>query len=112
LTQHFVEAEHQVDEGLQRSPSSAFGKFLQGSVYTRTSRPELAEKSLQNAIQLDPKMSQARLQLVNLYLQQKRTPDAITQLGAFLKDFPDSPSSSKARDLLKRLQAETSTGPK
>jgi len=112
LTQRYPDAEREIEEGLQRRPDSAFGHFLQGSVYWRTGRPELAEKSLQSALKLDPKMSQAYLQLVNLYLQQKRTPEAISQIEAYLKAFPDSPSSPKARDLLKRLQGEASASAK
>jgi tetratricopeptide (TPR) repeat protein len=112
LTQRYPDAEHEIEEGLQRRPDSAFGHFLQGSVYWRTGRPELAEKSLQSALQLDPKMSQAYLQLVNLYLQQKRTPEAIAELEAYLKAFPDTPFSAKARDLLKRLQGDTSPSAK
>ncbi len=111
LTQHYPDAERQIEEGLKRQPDSAFGHFLQGSLYSRTSRPELAEKSLQSALQLDPKMSQAYLQLVNLYLQQKRTPEAIAELEAFLKTFPDSPYSRKARESLKRLQANADAIP-
>jgi tetratricopeptide (TPR) repeat protein len=109
LTQHYEEARREIDEGLQRRPDSAFGKFLLGSVYTRTGHPELAEKSLQSALEIDPKMSQAQLQLVNLYMQQKRTGDAIAQLETYLKTFPDSPFAPKARDLLKRLQSETAS---
>jgi tetratricopeptide (TPR) repeat protein len=112
LTQHYDDAERQVDQGLQRRPDSAFGKFLQGSVYSRSGHPDLAERSLQSALQLDPKMSEAHLQLVNLYLQQKRSADAITQLETYLKAFPDSPFSPKARDLLKRLQSQTDHAPK
>jgi tetratricopeptide (TPR) repeat protein len=111
LTQRYPDAEHQIQEGLQRRPDSAFGHFLQGSLYSRTGRPELAEKSLQSALQLDPRMSQAYLQLVNLYLQQKRTPEAISQLEAYLKAFPDSPLSPKARETLKRLQANAGASP-
>jgi tetratricopeptide (TPR) repeat protein len=112
LTRRYPAAEREIDEGLQRRPNSAFGKFLQGSVYSRTGRPELAEKSLQSALQLDPKMSQVYLQLVNLYVQQKRTAEAISQLEAYLKAFPDSPFSPKARDLLKRLQGDASASAK
>jgi tetratricopeptide (TPR) repeat protein len=108
LTQRFPAAEREIDEGLQRRPDSAFGHFLQGSLYSHTGRPELAEKSLQSALQLDPKMSQVYLQLVNLYVQQKRMPEAISELETYLKAFPDSPFSPKARDLLKRLQGEAS----
>ena len=106
-TQRYPAAEREIEEGLQRRPDSAFGRFLQGLLYSHTGRPELAEKSLQSALQLDPKMSQVYLQLVNLYLQQKRTPDAITQLEAYLKAFPDSSYSQKARETLKRLQGNT-----
>ena len=113
LTQRYPAAEREIEDGLQRRPDSAFGHFLQGSLYSRTNRPELAEKSLQSALQLDPKMSQVYLQLVNLYLQQKRTPEAISQLETYLKTFPDSPYSPKVRETLKRLQgsASTSTNP-
>ena len=104
LTQRYPAAEREIEEGLQRRPDSALGHFLQGSVYSRTGRPELAEKSLQSALQLDPKMSKVYLQLVNLYLQQKRTPEAIAELEAYLKAFPDSPLSPKVRETLKRLQ--------
>ncbi len=108
-TQRYPAAEREIEEGLQRQPDSALGHFLQGQVYSRTGRPELAEKSLQNARQLDPMMSQVYLQLVNLYLQQKRTSDAISQLEAYLKAFPNTPFSPKARDLLKRLQGEATS---
>jgi tetratricopeptide (TPR) repeat protein len=113
LTQRYPAAEQEIDDGLQRRPDSAFGHFLQGLLYSRTNRPELAEKSLQGALQLDPKMSQAYLQLVNLYLQQKRTPEAIAELESYLKNFPDTPFSPKARETLKRLQgrASVATGP-
>jgi Tfp pilus assembly protein PilF len=107
-TQRYPAAEHELEEGLQRQPDSALGHFLQGKVYSRTGHPELAEKSLQSALQLDPRMSQAYLQLVNLYLQQKRTPEAIAELETYLKAFPDSPYSPKVRDTLKRLQGEAS----
>lgn len=106
LTQHYPDAEHELDEGLKRMPDSAFGHVLQGLLYSRTARPELAEKNLQSALQIDPKMQQAYLQLVNLYLQQKRTPEAVGELETYLKVFPDSAFSPKARDLLKRLQSE------
>ena len=111
LTQRYPAAEREIEEGLRRRPDSAFGHFLQGSLYSRTGRPELAEKSLQSALQLDPKMSQAYLQLVNLYVQQKRRPEAIAELEAYLKAFPDSTFSPKARDLLKRLQGDASASP-
>jgi tetratricopeptide (TPR) repeat protein len=104
MTKRYSEAERQINEGLQRRPDSAFGHFLQGLLYSRLGKLDLAEKGLQSALQLDPKMPQVYLQLVNLYLQQKRTPEAISELEAYLKAFPASPLSGKARETLKRLQ--------
>jgi len=108
LTKRYDEATVEIEEGLKRQPVSAFGQFLRGTLYSHTDRPDLAEKSLLMALDLDPRMPQAYLQLVNLYLQQKRTPDAISELEAYLKAFPNSQFSQKARELLKRLQGETS----
>jgi thioredoxin-like negative regulator of GroEL len=109
LTRRYDEVSPEIDEGLKRQPNSAFGQFLRGTLYSHTNRPELAEKSLLTALDLDPKMPQAYLQLVNLYLQQQRTSQAISELETYLKEFPDAPMSAKARDLLKRLQANATT---
>jgi tetratricopeptide (TPR) repeat protein len=106
LDQHNDEAAREIDEGLKRQPNSAFGQFLQGLLFSRTSRLEEAEKSLRAALQSNPKMSEASLQLVNLYLQQKRTPDAIAELETYVRSFPDTPFAPQARELLKRLQSE------
>jgi Tfp pilus assembly protein PilF len=108
LTQRYDDAAVEIQEGFKRQPVSAFGQFLQGSLYSHTDRPELAEKSLLTALNLDPKMSQAYLQLVNLYLKQRRPSDAIGKLETYLKEFPDDQFSEKARELLKRLQANPS----
>ena len=112
LTKHYDEATLEIEEGLKRQPNSPFGHFLRGSLYSHIGNPALAEKELLNTLGLDPKMSQAHLQLVNLYLQQKRKSEAMTQLDTYVKSFPDSPQSPKARELLKRLQAEEAATPK
>jgi tetratricopeptide (TPR) repeat protein len=104
LTGRFTEAETTLAQGLQRRPDSAFGYFLQGCLYGRTGKLAESESSLQNALRLDSKMPQAYLQLVNLYIRQNRREDAITQLQAFLKGFPDAAAASKAKELLTKLQ--------
>jgi tetratricopeptide (TPR) repeat protein len=111
LTKRYLEAASQINEGLQRQPDSAFGHFLQGSLYEHTGEPALAEKSLQDALKLDPLMSQVYLQLVNLYLQQKRTPEAIAELHAYIKAFPNSTFSEKAQTLLQKLQQQQAGSP-
>ena len=106
LTGRYAESESALEMGLKRRPDSGFGRFLQGCLFGRTGKPAEAEKSLREALRLDPTMSQAYLQLVNLYMQQGKKSDAIGELEAYLKTFPDTPFSPKARDLLKRLQVE------
>jgi predicted Zn-dependent protease len=104
LTGRFTEAETTLAQGLQRRPDSAFGYFLQGCLNERADKLPEAESSLQNALRLDPKLSQAYLQLVNLYVRQNRREDAIAQLQAFLKGFPDAAAAPKAKELLTKLQ--------
>jgi tetratricopeptide (TPR) repeat protein len=106
LTGRYPESENALSSGLQRQPDSAFGSFLQGSLYGRTGKLSEAEKSLRASLQLDSKMWQAHLQLVNLYLQQNRRQNAISELQAFLKDFPSVPAAPKASELLNKLQKE------
>ena len=106
LTKRYSESDKIIEEGLQRRPDSAFGRFLMGCVHSRIGKFDEAEKDLREALRLDPTMSQAYLQLVNLYLQQNRREDAITELQAFLKAFPNAPAVTKANEVLHRLQGE------
>jgi tetratricopeptide (TPR) repeat protein len=106
LTGRYPESEKALTLGLQREPASAFGSFLQGSLYGRTGKLIEAEKSLRTSLQLDSKMWQAHLQLVNLYLRQNQRENAISELQAFLKDFPSVPPAAKANELLLKLQGQ------
>jgi len=49
-------------------------------------------------------MAQARLQLVNLLLQQGRKEETVVQLQDFVAAFPEGPFSGKVKDLLKGLE--------
>ena len=106
LTGRYADAESVVSEGLQRRPDSAFGDFLWGSLLSHSGKYEDAEKALHEALRLDSSLWQVHLQLVNLYLQQGRRGEAITQLQTFLQLFPSQPAAPRASDLLHRLQAE------
>jgi Flp pilus assembly protein TadD len=103
LTKKYDDALRSVQEGLRREPSSAVGQFTLGSIYERTGKFADAEKALRTALELDPKMTKVHLELVNLYLFQKRKPEAASELKAFLKDSPDDPFAPKAREVLKKL---------
>lgn len=99
-----ADAEKYLGEGIRRQPDSALGHFLQGSLDIRHQKFSEAETVLRQAIELDPAMTQARLQLVNLYLQQSRRKEAMSELQSFLHAFPGDPAAPKAKNLLLKLQ--------
>jgi tetratricopeptide (TPR) repeat protein len=103
MTRDYPHALASVQEGLRRQPNSALGQFLLGSISERLGKFPEAERALRQALQLDPKMSRVHLELVNLYLAQKKTPEASDELKAFLKDSPDDPLAPKVRQMLLKL---------
>jgi tetratricopeptide (TPR) repeat protein len=106
LTKRFDEALEFVQQGLTREPNSGFGHFLRGSVMLQKGNRIEAEKNLRLALNENPGMANARLELVNLYIQQRRNDDAAKELSVFLKQSPDSSFAPKARMLLKKLQPD------
>ncbi len=103
LTGKLDQAQQYLSEGLRRQPDSALGQFLLGSLNIRLNKLPLAEVALLRAIELSPTMAQARLQLINLFLQQGRKDAAVSQLRDFLDKLPDSPYSAQAKQVLRKL---------
>lgn len=103
LRSDYGKANDWVDQGLRREPNSGFGTFLRGSLFARTGKSTEAEANLRRSLELDPFLSKAHLALVNLYLQQKRSNDAATELHVFLERFPQDPLAPKAKQVLERL---------
>lgn len=108
LLGQLADAHRYLDEGMRRQPDSAFGNFLMGSLNLREGDVQVAEAGLRRAIELNPAMPQARLQLVNLLLQRRRNSEAISELHEFVAMFPDNAYTPKARQLLQRLQSSNS----
>lgn len=111
LTQQYEDAQRSLEEGLRKQPNSGLGHFLLGSVYNRVGKLTEAERELHSALQFDATLSSAHLELVNLFLTQKRTQEAIAELKVFLKSFPADPFAPQARQVLSRLEglAQAST---
>jgi len=103
-TRNYESALKNAEEGLRRNPNLAFGKFLLGSIYERMGKFQEAERALRGALEIDPNMSRVRLELVNLYLAEKRKTDAVAELRDFIKTFPDDPMAPKAKQVLEKLQ--------
>ena len=109
LTGRYSDAESALASGFRRRPDSAFGHFLEGCLLGRIAHYVEAEKNLRDALRIDSTLSQAHLELVNLYLQQGRGGDAISELQTFLEGFPGSAAAPKAKELLRKLQNSTSS---
>jgi tetratricopeptide (TPR) repeat protein len=109
LTGNLPKAQENLNEGLRRQPDSALGQFLLGSLNLRLKKLPQAELALLRAIELGPTMAQARLQLVNLLLEQGRKDAAASQLRDFLSKLPDSPFSVQAKQVLQKLEAPAKT---
>lgn len=77
-----------------------------GSVLVRKGNAREAEKRFRAALNDDPALANAHLALVNLYLRENRSPEAIAELSLFLKQSPDSPFAPHARELLRKLQSK------
>ncbi len=96
-----TDAQGYLDEGMRRWPDSAFGHVLLASLDLRAGKYQQAENALRRAIQLGPTMAQARLQLVNLMLQQEKSLEAVDQLREDLSRefiYPESQAAiTKAR---------------
>jgi Flp pilus assembly protein TadD len=108
LTRNLGEAGEYLRQGFFRQPDSAFGFFVQGTVLERAGKLPEAEASLQRALQLDPKMPRPHLELVNLYLREQRSTQAMAELHNFLQVAPKDPLAPKAREVLDRLKRASS----
>lgn len=108
LTGRLNEATDSIEEGLKRQPQSGFGEFLMGSVLIKRGNDREAERRFRVALNDDPGLTNAHLALVNLYVKENRSGEAIAELSSFLKQSPGSPFAPHARELLGKLQAKGS----
>jgi tetratricopeptide (TPR) repeat protein len=104
------EVDHYLQEGFRRQPDSAFGFFVKGTALERTGKLPEAETALQRALELEPKMTRPHLELVNLYLREHRSAQAMAELRSFLQIAPKDPLAPKAREVLHKLEQAASKG--
>ena len=74
----------------QMDPRSARIAYYLGSALYKTGDLDEAEETLWIALDLDPRMSEARLTLINVYVRQERPEAALEQIAAYLAANPDS----------------------
>ena len=69
---------------------SALAYYFLGTAYYKSSFYDEAETNLKHALGMDPRPSAVRLVLANLYIKQKKWPDALEHLNAYLNEYPNA----------------------
>ena len=90
-------------EAARLDPTSAAAFYYLGSALYKTAALEEAEGALIRAIEIDPLSSQARLMLVNVYMQEEEYKQALEQLDVYLEDSPDGDERKAVEELRARL---------
>jgi tetratricopeptide (TPR) repeat protein len=98
----FRKAVEVLEEALKLDPQSARSNFYLGTALYRVGEYQRAESLLLNALILDKQLQDARLTLLNIYMQQKQYDAALEQIAAFLEANPDSPQ----REQLEKFRAQ------
>jgi Tfp pilus assembly protein PilF len=80
---------------IQRTP---MGYYFLGTAYYKSDFYEEAEDNLQHAMEMDPKLAAGHLMLANLYIKQKKWPDALTHLDAYLNENPKASDRLEIQD--------------
>jgi tetratricopeptide (TPR) repeat protein len=110
VSKKFAEAEAIVRAGLEQSPTDVAGHFVLAWVLFSTARLQEAEENALQATVYDPKAASARLLLAQIHLSEKKYPEALQDLNAYLAVGIVGPLTDKARAV--REQALRALGTK
>src|SRR5271154_2542338 len=91
----FAEGEFRKDIAIE--PDLADNYEQLGILYTRTQKPEEAEKAFAEALRRDPKMAAAHFGLAQLYFDQAKFAPALREVDAALAQAPDSQNAHYLR---------------
>ena len=99
-------AERAIDELLDKSPDDAQGLMLRGYVGSEAGRLEQAEADFERALELEPKLYDARYQLAALYRRTGRASEALEAFGRAAEDADSGANRGKARLNVGELERE------
>jgi cytochrome c-type biogenesis protein CcmH/NrfG len=91
-------------QAVQTNPDAAFAHYLLGVTYYRSASNGEAERSLRRALELEPRLGDARLALVNVYLRAGNWSAVLAELDSYLKENPRA--AGREPLLQKRAQIE------
>ncbi len=91
-------------QAIQLNPGFAFAHYLLGVTYYKAGLYEDAESSLLHSFEMEPRLSDARLALANVYIRMQEWPNAFEQLKAYVSENPDGPGLDQARQTESRIE--------
>ena len=91
-------------DAVQLNPHAAFGYYLLGVTYYESSLYEDAEENLIRSMEIEPRLSPARLALANVYVRIEDWPQALLQIGNYLSAKPDPPDRGQIIALRARIE--------
>jgi tetratricopeptide (TPR) repeat protein len=101
----FRKAAAVLEDALLLDPLQSKINYYLGTVLYRIGSFKRAEKLLLNAISFDARLREAHITLLNLYSRQKRYGDAVKQIQAYLKKYPDAPQRSRLEAFMAQIDS-------
>jgi Tfp pilus assembly protein PilF len=98
-------------EAVELNPHAAFGYYLLGVTYYESSLYEDAEENLIRSMEIEPRLSIARLALANVYIRIEEWPRALSQINDYLSENPNSSDRSQILALHARIEGLLASEP-
>jgi tetratricopeptide (TPR) repeat protein len=93
-----VQARQELTEAIMLDPKLAKAFYYLGAVDFRSRSYADAESESKHALELDPRLFEARILRINLFIEQKLWQAALDNADAFMLDYPDSSHRAEVAD--------------
>jgi len=94
------------------NPDAAFAHYLLGLAYYKIAMYKDAEASLLRALELEDRLSIARLVLAEVHIRLHESPNALKQLRLYVDENPDASNAALVQHIISRLEAAIEAGKK
>jgi len=92
------QAREELTEAVRLDPKLATAFYFLGAVDFRSSSYADADSESKHALELDPRLFEARILRINLFIKQKLWQAALDNVDAFLLDYPNSSHRAEVAD--------------
>jgi tetratricopeptide (TPR) repeat protein len=100
-----VQAREELTEAIMLDPKLAKAFYYLGAVDFRSKSYADAESESKHALELDPRLFEARILRINLFIEQKLWQAALDNADAFMLDYPNSSQRAEVADRRQHIVA-------